>query len=203
MDCIFNELSVQLVASATEACDVMARFIRAVGTVQPFGLSRIRIPEQLGKDLFSLPLAPNYAVGAWLNDDRVSHDLKDRFRLIVANPPLLTDDEVEELSLFDRSVFCLHAPAGTPEAKGFGAAHLSDSLLTSLSTGAQWNTQQLQGWHWYLDQTGLEQTAQVTVRHFATSYHAEQHISWLQQRQIAYLQRSADVWEKRAEFFRI
>ena len=201
MDCIFNELSANPVGTVAKAYEVMSHFVRAVSAIQPFGFRQVRIPEEVGHNLFSLLLAPNYAVGAWLNDERVNGDLKDRFRLIVANPPLLTNEEIDALSVFERSVFCLTEPAGTPEAKGFGASYLTDNLLISLFTGTQWNTHQLSGWHWYLDKDGMEQTAQVNVKHFATTAHVEQHKSWIQQRQVEQIQRSSEVWEKRAEFF--
>jgi hypothetical protein len=201
MECIFNELSARPVATVTEAYDVMYRFVQAVSVVQQLGLRQVRIPEEVGHNLFSLPLAPDYAVGAWLNDERVDRDLKDRFRLIVANPPLLTAEEIDTLTLFEQSVFCLVEPAGTPEAKGFGAAYLSDKLLLSLFTDMQWDTHQLRGWQWYLDNDGQEQTAEVNVRHFATIIHAEQHKPWIQQRQVEQLQRSIDVWEKRTDLF--
>ncbi|WP_375446929.1 hypothetical protein [uncultured Fibrella sp.] len=201
MDCIFNELSANPVGTIAEACEVMTQFVQSVGAVQQFGLRQVRIPEEIGHNLFSLSLAPDYAVGAWLNDERVERDLKDRFRLIVANPPLLTHEEVEASTLFEQSVFCLAKPAGTPEAKGFGVAYLRNNMLLSLLTHSQWNTQQVQGWHWYLDETGQEQTAQVNVRHFATTNHLEQHISWIQQQQEEGLQRSGEVWDKRTEFF--
>lgn len=179
----------------------MEHFVRAVGAVQQLGLRQVRIPEEVGNNLFSLSLAPDYAVGAWLNDERVNRDLKDRFRLIVANPPLLTVEEVDALTLFGQSLFCLTEPAGTPEAKGFGAAYLADRLLLSLYTDTQWDTHQLSGWHWYLDADGQAQTVQVQVRHFATYVHVEQHKPWVQQRQVEQLQRSSDVWEKRTSFF--
>lgn len=201
MECIFNELSARPVGTVAEAYDVMAHFVQAVRAAQQIGLRQVRIPEELGQNLFSLSLAPDYAIGTWLNDERVDRDLKDRFRLIVTNPPLLTDGEVDALSVFERSIFCLTEPAGTPEAKGFGAAYLSDKLLLSLFTDTQWDTHELRGWHWYLDGNGQEQTAQVNVGHFATTVHVEQHKPWIQQRQIEQLQRSVDVWEKQNEFF--
>jgi hypothetical protein len=201
MECILNELSVRPVGTVANAHGVMLHFVRAAGATRQLGLLQVRIPEEIGQNLYSLPLAPAYTVEAWLNDERVDHDLKDRFRLIVANPPLLTTAEVDALRLFEQSVFCLVEPAGQPTANGFGAAYLSDNLLLSLFTDEQWNTHQLRGWHWYLDQDSQEQTAQVMVRHVATTAHAEQHKPWIQQKQREQLQRSSDVWEKRAEFF--
>lgn len=201
MDCIFNELSARPVGTIAEAYDIMEHFVRAVGAVQQFGLRQVRIPEETGNNLFSLSLAPDYLIGTWLNDERVDRDLKDRFRLIVANPPLLTAEEIDALTVFEQSVFCLVEPAGKPEAKGFGAAYLSSKLLLSLFTDSQWDTHQLRGWHWHLDGDGQEQMAEVNVSHFATTVHVERHRPWLQQRQIEQLQRSIDVWEKRTELF--
>lgn len=131
MDCIFNELSAQPVGTVTEAFVVMELFVKAVGEIQGLGMKRVRIPEELGQNLFSLPLAPVYTIGSWLNDERVNRDLKDRFRLIVANPPLLGIDDFNALILFDHSVFCLAEAGGKPEARGFGASYLSDKFLLS------------------------------------------------------------------------
>jgi hypothetical protein len=201
MDCIFNELSAQPVGTVADASKVMAHFVQAVISAQQIGLQQVRIPEELGQNLFSLPLAPDYAVGSWLDDNRVDQVLRERFRLIVANPPLLRADEIKTLMVFEQSVFCLTEPAGVPEAKGFGAAHLGGMLLLSLLTGDQWDTHELSGWHWYLDADGQEQTAQISVPHFATSDHFNQHKSRIQQQQTEQLTRSADVWDRRTEFF--
>ncbi len=201
MDCILNELSVQQVDSVAEANEVMTHFVLAVKAGQQMGLQRIRIPEAVGQNLYSLPLAAHYTVGSWLTDERVDEVLRERFRLIIAYPPLLTTDEVAAPTLFNRSVFCLNEPAGKPEAIGFGVAYLSNRLLISLLTHPQWDTHQLTGWHWYLDDDGQEQTKQVTVPHVATNHHVDQHIGWIQQQQKEGLQRSSEVWEKRAEFF--
>ncbi|RCR68452.1 hypothetical protein [Larkinella punicea] len=201
MDCIFNELSAQPVIDLVDAHSVMAHFVQSVVSAQRFGFRRLRIPEELGQNMFSLSLTPAYSVGSWLNDERVDQVLRDRFRAIIANPPLLTADEVEAMSVFERSVFSLTEPAGKPEAKGFGAAYLGGMLLLSLLTHNQWNSHQLDGWHWYLEADGQEQSAVVTVPHFATSAHFELHRPRLQQQQDEQLQRSIDVWEKRIEFF--
>jgi len=201
MECIFNELSAQPVGTTDDACLMMQHFVKSVVSAQSVGLQRVRIPEDLGQNLFSLDLAPDYSVGSWLNDERVDRDLRDRFRLIVANPPLLSADEVEAADLFARSIFCLTEPAGTPEAKGFGVAHLRATLLLSFLSGPQWDTHTLNGWHWYIDQTTQEQTEQIRVNHFATIPHFEHHKPWIQQRQEEQVQRSIDVWERRTVFF--
>ena len=200
MECIFNELSVQLVGTILEANEVMTQFVQSVVAAQPLGLQGIRIHEAIGQNLFALPLAAHYTVGSWLSDTRIDQVVRDRFRQIVANPPLLSADEVDALSAIEQSMFCLHEPAGKPEATGFGIAYLSNRLLVSLLTTTQWSTHQLTGWHWFLEPDGKEQSRQVDVRHFATAHHLGLHSSWIQQQQEG-LQRSVDVWEKRAEFF--
>ncbi|ADB39415.1 hypothetical protein [Spirosoma linguale] len=201
MECIFNELSANPVETVTEAGKVMAHFVGSVVAAQQFGLERVRLTEEIGNDLYNLPLASDYTVGSWLSDERVDPVLRDRFRQIAANPPLLKDDEIEALSVFERSIFCLIEPAGTPEAKGFGAAYLGNWLLLSLLTHDQWNTRQISGWHWFLDNDGQEKTENVIVSHFATVADVELHKPWIQRQQNELLQRSIDVWEKRTEFF--
>lgn len=201
MECIFNELSAQPVGTVPEAYDMMSHFIQAVSAARQMGIRQVRIHEELGQNLFSLLLAPDCTIGTWLNDERVNGDLRNQFRLITANPPLLTVNEVDAMRLFERSLFCLTAPAGVPEAKGFGAAYLSSNLLLSLLSSTKWNTHQLTGWHWYLDINGQEQVEEVTVFHLATTAHLELHKSAIQQRQSEQLKRSIDVWAKREDFF--
>lgn len=201
MDCIFNELSVQSVETVMDAYNVMNQFVGSVVAAQQVGLRRIRLTEEVGQNLYDLPLTDTYTVGSWLNDERVDSVLRDRFRLIVANPPLLEATEMEALERFNRSVFCLTEPAGVPEAKGFGAAYLGNCLLMSLLTHDQWNTFQISGWHWYLDGDGQDRSENVTVPHFSTVAHIELHRPWIQQWQNEQLQHSADLWERRTEFF--
>jgi len=201
MECIFNELSAQPVGTLNDACLMMQHFVKSVVAAKSVGIDRIRIPEELGQNLFSLVLAPDYLVGSWLNDERINRDLRDRFRLIVANPPLLNIGEVEALSMFEQSVFCLTEPAGTPEAKGFGVAYLRNTLLVSFLSDPQWDTHTLSGWHWYIDKAAQEQIEQVSVNHFATVIHFEHHKPWIQQQQEEQVQRSSDIWERRTVFF--
>lgn len=201
MDCIFNELSIHLVETISDAYSVMSQFVNSAVAAQQTGLHRIRITESIGQNLYSLYLSRDYTIGSWLEDERVDSVLRDRFRLIVANPPLLEATEIEALERFDRSVFCLTEPAGTPEAKGFGVAYLSNWLLISLLTHEQWNNHQISGWHWYLDTDGQEKAKNVTVSHFSTIAHIELHKPWIQQQQNEQLQQSIDVWERRSEFF--
>lgn len=201
MDLIFNELSARPVGSIPEAYTVLAHFVKAVSAAQESGLGQVRLSESIGQNLSLLPLASNYTVGSWLNDNRVDSVVKERFRLIVINPPLLTAEETDALRTFEQSFFCLTEPAGKPEASGFGAAYLSDRPLLSFLAHNQWDTHLLSGWHWYLDDDGQAQTATVQVRHIATAAHVANHTSWLQQKQRDQLHQSTDLWVRRGTFF--
>lgn len=201
MDCIFNELSAQPVATIEDACGTLAHFVNAWSAIQPFGMQRIRLPEDMGNGLYYLKLAPDYSVGSWLNDERVEFNIRERFRQIVANPPLISENEIETLSLFQRSEFCLTEAGGKPVARGFGVAWLSNQLLISLLTHEQWHTHALNGWHWWIEDDGQERTAALEVKHFSTETHVKHHIPWVQTIQQEHLKSSLEVWEKRYEFF--
>lgn len=71
MDCIFNELSACPVSTVAEAYSVMTLFVQSTVSAQQFGLNRVRIPQEIGQNLYNLPLTDTYTIGSWVCDERV------------------------------------------------------------------------------------------------------------------------------------
>ncbi|MBC7382201.1 MAG: hypothetical protein H7296_04305 [Bacteroidia bacterium] len=101
---MFNELSLSQVDSISDVRKVLETFVKSYIRAKEFGLTEIRIHERV-KDLYQFKLHDNYRIDTWLKDNEVNYDLKDRFREIVANPPLIREDEIMERSYMNAPNF--------------------------------------------------------------------------------------------------
>ncbi len=200
-ECIFNELSVSQTSSKQEAQQLIEQFVRATVKAKDMGFAQIRMSESLGKNLYNLPLAENYLVSNWLNDAEINIDLKDSFRLILANPPLLKDDEATEKERFDYSEFWVNFEGKSKRVFGLGVAYLKDTLAVSLQTDTLWNDSTININRNYLNEDGNEIAESVDVLHFSDDTHLLKHQSWFEDKQRVQLIKSVDLWERRLEFF--
>jgi hypothetical protein len=200
-ECIFNELSVSQTSSKQEAQQLIEQFVRATVKAKEMGFVQIRMSESLGKNLYNLSLSKNYLVSNWLNDSEINIDLKNRFRLILANPPLLKDDEATEKERFDYSEFWVNFDGKSKKVFGLGVAYLKDTLAVSLQTDTFWNDSTININRNYLNEDGNEITESVDVLHFSNDTHLIKHQSWFEDKQRVQLIKSDDLWEKRLEFF--
>ena len=199
---IFNELSVKdTLLTVHDAQKVLEQFIKVTGRAKSMGFDQIRISESLGKNLFNLKLLENYAVSNWLKDSEVNNDLKDKFRLIFANPPLLKDNEISEIDLFEYSEFFVTLDNQKYRVYGLGVAYIKDTLAVSFQGHQFWNRSNIELLHKHLDNDGNEQIVNREVLHFTNEKHLEEHKLWFEAKQRSLLNQSIELWEKRFEFF--
>src|SRR5688572_16506858 len=102
---MFNELSFTQVNSLAEARKVLEVFVKATIRAKELGFFEIRLHENSLQNLYQLILYPGYRVDTWLNDPEIDVDLRDSFREIITVSPLITDDELVENELYERSEF--------------------------------------------------------------------------------------------------
>ena len=134
---MFNELSLSKVNSISDARNVLETFVKSSIKAKEFGFAEIRLHESV-KDLYQFNLLENYRIDTWLKDNDVDYDIRDRFRDIVANPPLLKKEEINEKEVYERSEFLKTIDDNKYPVFGLGAAHIYGTLAISLATHQEW-----------------------------------------------------------------
>lgn len=215
-DLIFNELSCPF-KNKYEAITGIKTFIETFTAASTLGLNRLRIHENIGKDLYRLELAPGYYVSHWLNspyDEQTAagepakkgasiFDLKNRFREITASAPLITDYEPIEKDEYDRSSFEIVLPGGeTKTAEGLGAAFLLDTIAISFLSNLFWDSDKIEGLkRFVIKEDGDCYEELVGVRHASQPRHMQTHKLWIEDKKQKTLKTAGDLWERREEFF--
>ncbi len=197
---MFNELSLSPVKSIIDARNALETFVKASIRAKEFGFSEIRLHESV-KDLYQFNLLENYRIDSWLKDCEVDYDVRDRFRDIVANPPLLRDDEIVEKEIFDRSEFFKTLDEFKHSVFGLGASYVFGTLAISLATHEEWLLSTMDIHHYSVDYQGIEDLSTVKVLNFSSIEILETHKEWIENEQKDCLEKSIDLWNKRQEYF--
>lgn len=198
---IFNELSTPF-ATKLEAKTGLKIFVQTCIKVSELGLPTLRLPETIGQNLYNLQIAPNYLISQWLQESTVEEDLKDKFREIATDSPLMTDEEPIAKEFSSRSEFRITLENDTKLAEGLGAAYLLETLSLSFLSHPIWDNGEITNIvHWYLDETGSETTKIVLVKHVSQPKHVAKHTTWFENRRRKGLQKSSDLWDSKEDFF--
>jgi hypothetical protein len=199
---IFNELSTPF-ATESEAKLGLKNFILTCIEINQLGLSTLRLPETIGKNLYHLQIAPNYLISQWLQEPMIEEeDLKDKFRQIATDSPLMTDGNPIAKEWYSRSEFRIRLKSDTKLAEGLGIAYLLNTLCLSFLSDPIWDNEEITDLtHWYLDETGLETTEIISVKHASQPKHVAKHTIWFEDKKRASLQKSRDLWDKKHQFF--
>lgn len=201
MVCMFNELSLEKVKSRDVACEIMETFVRAYLKAKEIGFEEIRLHQDSVPSLFEISICDNYSINAWLLDKRIDEDLRIRFKEIVTNSPLITDDEITHSELYNRSDFFKLLDGVRHTVWGLGASYIHQTLACSLNTHAEWRKSEVQINHYYLTSTAEEKVEDVITKNFAIDANLDDHIDWYEDLRKKSLQASRELWEKRREFF--
>jgi hypothetical protein len=197
---MFNELSLSKVNSISDARNVLETFVKSSIRAKEFGFTEIRLHENF-KDLYQFNLLENYRIDTWLKDNEVDYDIRDRFRDIVANPPLLKENEIKEKEVYERSEFHKTIDEIKYSVFGLGASYVYGTLAISLATHKEWIKSLVSIQHYSLSHQGTESTTNVDVLHFSTKEILESHKYWIEKEQKEILEKSIDLWKKREEYF--
>jgi hypothetical protein len=198
---MFNELSVSPVVSREEVGRVMETFVTTYIAAKDAGLNELRLHEKSIPHLYQLNLHDNYSLDHWLQDKKIKKDIQDEFLGIVTTAPLVKESDAEQADSDSRSEFFKNLDGNTKQVWGLGAAWLYDTISISLSTHPEWGKSTIQIDHYYLNEQAESVNATREVRHFSSSENFIAHLEWYQQRQREDLEKSKDLWGKRAEFF--
>ena len=198
---MFNELSLVQVNSIADAQKILETFIKATIRASALGFTEMRLYENVLENLFQLDLFDGYRIDVWLNDRSVNSDLKLRFREIIANPPLLNEDDFKEKEFYEWSIFHLDIDSMKCQVYGLGAAYIFGTLSISLSTHQAWNKTSLSINHYTLTIEGNESNSSVDVPHFSTIENLNFHEQWIEKEQKKSLENSQEMWNKREEHF--
>lgn len=198
---MFNELSLSQVNSISDARNVLETFVRSSIRAKEFGFTEIRLHENILQNLFQLSLHEGYRVDNWLKDKEVSSDLQDTFKEIVTTFPLITNEDISEKEIYDRSEFHKIIQDIKHSVFGLGAAHVYGTLAISLTTHQEWSKSSVSIQHYSISHEGKENTAEVEVFHFSSREILETHKKWIEDEQKESLAKSIDLWNKREEYF--
>jgi len=198
---MFNELSVQELDSKEAVIKTLENFVRGIIRAKEYNVTELRLHERSLDNLYRINLYDNYRIDYWLKDSGVSDDIKDRFREIVTSNPLIKEDEMESVGLYNRSEFFKDLNGVITKVYGLGAAYICDTLSVSLYTHREWEKTEIQISHYYLDSEGEASTEEVLTKNFFNSDTFDYHIGWLNSIQQNSLSASYELWNRRVEFF--
>jgi len=198
---MFNELSLKEASSKESARNIIETFIKSTIQASELGFTEIRLHEKTLQNLYQIPLCQDYKIDHWLKDPEINSDLQVKFRDIIANPPLITDAEISENELYQRSEFFKKIDNIDCLVWGLGAAHIYDTLSVSLGTNSEWDKNNISLLHYYLNENNGEENAQIIVKHFSNIPTLNTHIEWWEQLQRESLEKSIELWNRREAFF--
>lgn len=199
---MFNELSLMHPTVSVEAVQLLLEgFVRSCVRARELGLEDLRLHERSIPNLYYVQLHNDYNIDTWLRDNRVSNDLRNRFREIVTSSPLVKDIETDQHERYHNSEFRKSLDRTTYQVWGLGAAYIFDTLSISFATHTEWEQSEVWVDHYYLDTELSEANEPRAVRHFSNSVHLNNHLTWWEECKRDSLQKSADLWQRRQEFF--
>lgn len=200
---IFNDLSTPF-ATKFEAQTGLETFIKTCISIRThdLGLETLRLPMTIGQNLYSLCIAPNYLISQWLHESEIEEDLKNKFREIVTDSPLITEEEPIAKEFNSCSEFKITLENNIKIAEGLGAAYLLETLCLSFLSHKIWESEEITGiTYWYLNEDGSETTEIVTVKHASQPEHIAKHVTWFENKKRESLRKSKELWDRREEFF--
>ncbi len=198
---MFNELSLSQVETILDARIVLEAFVKSSIKARELGFTEIRLHENSLANLYQLSLLDGYRIDNWLNDAEVSSDLRLRFKDIIANPPLIKDDEQDLRSVYEWSIFHIILNQVKHQVFGLGAAYVFGTLAISLGTHEEWAKPKLTISHTYLTLDGAENTDHVEINQFSNEELLLSHKVWIEKEKKDSLEKTMDLWEKRTEYF--
>lgn len=187
-----NELSCGTSQSASRVDEVMEDFVALLRHVKQRRPEAALISPVKREDL---ELAQGYYVNQWIGARPKNHDLWQFIRRMQNHAPysaVLPPGAAEGTQ---------YSVDGT-EARGLGAAHLMDGLLVSLLVNATWDTPWVEATYDELDDEGEDiLSGPVSVRHAATTGHAQSHDDWVRQGGLSALRLGSEIWDARSDLF--
>ncbi|MBA3665931.1 MAG: hypothetical protein H0W61_17265 [Bacteroidetes bacterium] len=176
-------------------------FVKATIRAKELGFFEIRLHEDSIQNLYHLLLYPGYRIDTWLVDKEINSDLRDSFKEIIATFPLLTNGELIENELYERSEFHKEINNVKLRVYGLGAAHVYGTLSVSLLTHEEWLKTNVSIQHYAIDHEANETTLEVNTLNFSSKQTLELHINWIENEQKESLKKSIDLWSRREEYF--
>ena len=197
MDYIFNELSIKEVDNIHSARSILEDFVKTCSKAQKtLSLSTLRIPETIGS-LYNIVLTKDYPVAKWCHDQQIDHDIRQKFYLIVANPPLLKEEEINELDIYESSDF----KYDDKKSKGLGVSFLLQTLSVSLKTDDCWNTNNISLIHEYIDSKYEFISTPIDVKHGSNISHIDDHLNYFLEKRRLIISKCSEIWNQRETSF--
>jgi len=187
-----NELSCGTPQSSSRVDAVMQDFVALLRYVKHRRPDAVLI-SSVKRD--ELELAQGYYVNQWIGAGRKNRDLWQFIRGMQNHAPysaVLPPGTAEGAEYRVNGV----------EARGLGAAHIMDGLLVSLGVASTWDTAWVEAICDELDEESKDIVgSQVTVRHAATTGHAQSHEDWIRQSGLSTFRLGIEIWDARADIY--
>jgi hypothetical protein len=198
LDIVLNEVSLinaahDIPTSKQLMSDLFDTIVEAASVV---GRGNLNIEVCTPRDLSALSLAPEYAVGRWLNDRTVDERQRRLFLAIATKKPYIDDiaESSEEEFLFRQM-----------PVKSLGYAFIKEALAVSLRAEPCWDRNHLELEHHRLDEAGGITVELVDVIHASRIVHVQDHSYWIRSSIQAGAQLSISdgnaLWKRREELF--
>jgi hypothetical protein len=199
---MFNELSLLHKAATIEgALTILEQFAKSCIRANEIGLGDLRLHENYLSNLYNIPIHDNYNVDIWLKDNRVNEDLRNRFKEILTSYPLIHESEIDQSNQYKISEFYKKLDGRRFQVWGLGAAYIFGTFSLSLPTHEEWYKSEIEIEHYFLDNNLEEKIKPITVKHFSSIDHINDHLAWWEQYQLDNLEKSEELWTKRKEIF--
>lgn len=196
MEYMLNEISLEKKDTKMQAYGLMENFVyAAVNAEDLLNLSRLRIDESLGNNLYDIFLTNDYNIGSWVEDKNVNRDLKDKFLSIVSLSPLVEGElkrRFEEEDCFYNDI----------QGKGIKAALIYETFCINFLSNDCWNTATIPIRHDYIEEKGEDiKSVEKNIRCFGNKSHVESHLEWYTEFLKENIKKSSEIWDKKEELF--
>ena len=171
-DFYLNELSLQKADSIADAHNAMRNFVYSVVSLRTYGFNVLRKTENL--ILNNIEIASEYFIYQWRNDDNVSRELRQRFRSIVTQGPVIDKNDavlVEKATKTD--IYYKDKPV-----LSLTAAFNAGSVVVSFIFNSKWDSPFITSSLIEIEGTDLK-TTEVTIKSIAKIDHCIKHIDWI------------------------
>lgn len=195
---IFNELSLTKIQlnSIEEAKKILEEFIKTSIIANEYGFDELRIHESI-HNLYNLNLLENYRIDTWLNDKDVNNDIKDKFREIITSSPLIKENELDELNIYEWSEFSINFNNIDETVYGLGASHIFKTISFSLDCDSYWDNIKLTILHNSINNDCVERNEKIEVYNFSNQTNLQSHKARIDSEIADNISKSIEIWDEK------
>ena len=171
-DFYLNELSLEKADSIADAHNAIRNFVYSVVSLRTYGFNVLRKTENL--ILNNIEIASEYFIYQWRSNENVSRELRQRFRSIVTQGPVIDENDAVLLEKATKTdVYYKDKPV-----LSLTAAFNAGSVVVSFIFNSKWDSPFITSSLIEIEGTDLK-TTEVTIKSIAKIGHCIKHIDWI------------------------